>query len=144
MSLPKQLAAKSKAHKEKNDCAVKAIAIVANASYEEAHEALAKQGRRNGRGSTIVQIMAALKSLGVHVNGYINHVYHGGKNMGRCPIRDVTFRLRSVYGMDRKQIAERRFLVLTRNHILAVKDGEVQDWTEGRRHQARFAWEVSL
>jgi hypothetical protein len=134
MSLPKQLAAKSKARKENNDCAVKAIAIVANASYEEAHAALAAQGRKNGRGSNLPQIMAALKSLGVFVHGYKGIKDHGGVAMRRLPMSRVKYHLPS----------EGRFLVLTRNHIVAVKDGEVLDWTEGRRHQALFAWEVSL
>ena len=133
MSLPKQLAAKSKSMGEKNDCAVKAVAIVCNASYEEAHATLKRLGRRDGKGTPMDVIMAAVKALGCHVN-YGDKRDHRGVNCGRRTIN----RLRLPQG------GKGRWLVLTRNHILAVVDGKVMDWTEGRRHQARFAWEVSL
>ena len=143
MSLPKQLAAKSKSFDEKNDCAVKAVAVVANASYEEAYEALRKAGRKPRRATPLPVIFAALKSLGCHAT-YQNNFQHNGVPMGRCPISRVKSRLMQAFGANGKQFRNGRYLVLTRNHILAVKDGEVQDWTDGRRHQARFAWEVSL
>lgn len=132
MSLPKQLAAKSKSYGEKNDCAVKAVAVVTNATYEEAHAALKAAGRRNGRGTPLPVIMAAVKALGCHVK-FDDMVNHHGRNMGRMTINRVPAAL-----------PKGRWLVLCRKHILAVKDGEVLDWTEGRRHQARFAWQVSL
>ena len=133
MSLPNQLKKVSKSYNEKNDCAVKAVAVVANASYQEAHEALRLAGRKPRRGTPLPVIFAALRSLGVY-HEFKTVADHRGKDMGRCPISRVRSRL------PRKG----RFLVLTRSHILAVVDGVVLDWTEGRRHQARYAWEVSL
>jgi hypothetical protein len=133
MSLPKQLAAKSKSFKEENDCAVKAVAIVCNATYEEAHATLKRLGRRDGRGTPMDVIMAAVKALGCHVT-YNGKHDHRGVNCGR----------RTINSLRLPEGGKGRWLVLTRNHILAVVDGKVMDWTEGRRHQARLAWEVSL
>jgi len=134
MSLPKQLAAKSKSFGEKNDCSVKAVAIVMNASYEEAHTALKNAGRRSGKGASVPMIMEAIRSLGGYVTGWKDIKNHGGTSQRRCPVSRIAGRL------PRKG----RYLALTRNHIAAVKDGEVLDWTEGRRHQVIFTWEVSL
>jgi len=132
MSLPKQLAAKSKSFGEKNDCAVLAVAVVCNASYEEAHATLKRLGRKDGKGTPVEVIFAAVRALGCHVT-FGDRINHNGRNMQRLTVRRVG-----------AAIPKGRWLVLCRGHVLAVKDGEVMDWTDGRRHQARFAWQVSL
>ena len=50
--------------KERNDCTVKAIAVVTGVSYKEAHKAMADAGRKPGKGAYVAQQRAALNELG--------------------------------------------------------------------------------
>ena len=135
MSLPKKLAEKSEKFNEDRDCSVKAVAIVCNASYEEAHAALKKAGRKNRKGANMPMIVAAIRSLGAYIEFEgLEADKHKGTNQRKCPVSRIASRLPK----------KGRFLALTCNHIVAVVDGEVLDWTEGRRHQVKFTWEVSL
>lgn len=129
MALPKQLKKKSALHGETNDCAVKAIAIVANADYDEVHALLKAHGRKDGKGTPWAAIWATLKALGVWV-GPVDHT-----NIERA---------KTVRHLPAVLPKRGRFLVYTRGHILAVVNGEVMDWTKGRRHRPKLAWEVAL
>ena len=128
MSLPAKMKRKSKKHGETNDCAVKAVAIIANADYDEVHALMAKHGRKVGKGTPWTAIWATLKELGVWV----------GPEDREAPTRCKTVRHLPA------ALPKGRWLVYTRGHILAVIDGEVMDWTEGRRHQPKIYWEVAL
>ena len=132
MSLPKKIKAASKSHNERNDCSVKAVAILCNATYDEAHAALKAAGRKDRKGAGFDQIMKAVRSLGCYVE-YDDELNHRGRNMHRITVNRVGAAL-----------PKGRWLVYSNGHVLAVKNGEVLDWTKGRRHQARLAWEVSL
>lgn len=132
MSLPKKITRKSARHGETNDCAVKAIAIVANADYDEVHALLKAHGRKDGKGTPWKAIWATLKALGVWV-GPEQRMTRGSRLWAK-----------TVRYLPRVLPRKGRYLVYTRGHILAVVDGEVMDWTEGRRHQPKLCWEVAL
>jgi len=58
------LAAEASAFGERNDCSVKAIAVVTGRPYAKCHAALVRAGRRNRCGATRAQQANALKELG--------------------------------------------------------------------------------
>ncbi len=128
MSLPKKMTRKSKKAGEKNDCAVKAVAIVANADYDEVHAIMAELGRKDGKGTPFEIIWETLRRLGVWVGPKDHAAVRYAKTVRYLPAA----------------LPKGRWLVYTRGHILAVVDGEVKDWTEGRRHQPKFAVEIAL
>lgn len=121
----KQLALRAKAFNEQRDCSVKAVALLTNASYDEAHRALAAVGRKNGFGVSLSTIIEALRNLGAHVSE------------GREPPAKTVRTLERVAPPG-------RFLVDTSTHVLAVIDGEIIDWTKGRLHRIIKLFEVSL
>lgn len=101
---------------EKKDCAVRAVAAVSNLPYMYVHAMFAKHGRKPKRGTDKWVITNVLKELNIWVEQYTN--YHA----------------RTIVTLGRELPKKGRFLVWVRGHILAAVDGEIVDWTKGRRH----------
>ena len=60
----KGLAEASAHYRETNDCGVQALAVFCDVDYTKAREALALQGRKPGKGVSILQLRHAARSLG--------------------------------------------------------------------------------
>lgn len=108
----------SKLLKEANDCTVKAITAVTGVHYVDVHALLAKHGRPHRRGAQKHTQYRTLKDLGF--------VYRNVKLKDCKTVRTLGRRFRGVKGT---------FLAWTRGHVLAIVDGEVLDWTNGRLHR---------
>ena len=91
--------------KENNYCAVIAVAIAAEVSYGKARSYLFKEGRKDGKGTPPLWTYRALNKLGYALHGYT----------GNYPKTLLTA----------ARILPKRgtFLIHTRGHISAVKDG---------------------
>lgn len=114
---------------EKNDCAVKAIAITHNVEYSQVHKMLRAEGRVNRKGTYRHQQEAVSKLLGATFIDTIPRKVGGGQitvnNIGRY-------------------FPTGNHMVFTRGHVLALVDGVVQDWTAGRRHRVLNIWTITL
>jgi len=96
--------------KEKNYCAVIAVAVVTNVSYGKARSHLFKLGRLTGRGTKPVQTYMALRNLGHSPSEY----------KGTYP--------KTLATATRILPKRGTFTIHTRGHISVVKDGVLQDW----------------
>lgn len=100
-----------------NDCTVKALALLADISYEEAHKACEKIGGRTlGDGLTIKQLRKVFHEFGLSL-----HVEHVGARTVKKLI--VTGQVES----------DKRYLVGSTRHVSAVVDGKVEDWAANRK-----------
>jgi hypothetical protein len=124
--LPEKIQKDSNSLDEKNDCAVKAVAIVANHPYKYTHRLFAAAGRKSKRATSFYITQKVLKSLGCHIK------------------RTTRFNARTVRTLERQLPTKGRFLIRTKDHILAVIDGKIIDWTKGRLHRVCYIYEVSL
>ena len=124
--LPKKIQRDSNSLDEKNDCAVKAVAIVANHPYKCTHRLFVTGGRKKRKPTEWRLTKLVLKLLGCHVK------------------RTRQFDARTIRALEKQLPAKGRFLIRTSNHILAVIDGKVFDWTQGRLHRVCEVYEVSL
>lgn len=109
----------SKSMHETNDCGVKALAVVAGLSYEEAHAKLARNGRTPRKGTPDVITRKVLSALGYKTE-------------------PVIVKAKTVRTLGRElKYRQGAYLVWTSNnrHILAIRDGKVCDWTKGRLHR---------
>ena len=109
--------------RERNDCAVKAVAVTTQTPYEEVHALFKALGRRDrGRTMDWVTVQAVLKL------GYT-----------RIP--------REVDGKTIRTAAPKltngRYLVFVRGHVLAVVDGKTEDWSDGRLNRIKCVYEVA-
>lgn len=113
---------------ETNDCSVKALSIVCDKPYRMAHDALRKLGRRNHTGATGLTLIAAIQQFGFTVS----QVQGDSPNKFGGTVSTLTRRLPS----------KGTYFAIVRGHVIAVRNGKVEDWTAGRRHQVKVVFKV--
>lgn len=116
--------------RESGDCTVKALALAAKIPYIEAHTALSLRGRKYRRGcSTAVQVVQAASDLGYKMEYIPNLIQPNGSRYTPKTIGRV--------------LAKGRYIVRSQGHAFAVVNGNVLDWTNGRKHRILEAWKVT-
>lgn len=108
---------------EKNDCAVKAIAIATGTPYAEVHAELTRQGRKRRSGTYFHQTEGAVKNLGFELQ--------------RVMVRSATVRTIA------RELKTGTYLVRVHRHILCLKEGKVEDWSEGRLHRVKAVYRIN-
>lgn len=106
-------------YKDNRCCSPIAVALVTGKTFKTAQNWLAKQGRKIGRGTPRSWTHQALKD-----NGYTIR-----------RLKRLEKECRTVRTLERRVGKNATLLVHTRQHVLAVVDGKVQDWTKGRLHR---------
>jgi len=107
---------------EARDCAVRAVTLATGVPYARVHATMGRMGRRNRCGARFSHIEGTVKALGFEMK----EIPHRANI-----VRKITAELQSG-----------SFLVLVSGHILCVKDGSVQDWTDGRAHRVKKVFEI--
>lgn len=123
MKLFEQVCQESKKFNEKRDCAIKAVAIVCDTDYKVVHKIFKKLGRKDRQYSAWWMIPNAINELGY------TRVRYG--------IRSKTIRT-----VEKELPCGKRFLIETRAHALAVRHGEIQDWTKGTCCRIKHIYEI--
>jgi len=137
-----QLSQQASVMGEKNDCSVKAVALAAGVSYEEAHAALAEEGRKNGKGA--------------YTQGILRAVERCGKKHQRIPLdmiiqlypkghRDV---LKSVTTHHPARFPDawqdgNTYVMFTKRHVCTIINGVNHDWTNGRAMRAISVYRIT-
>lgn len=126
---------------EKNDCTVKAIALVAGMEYEAAHSLLKQLGRKNKKGFNLSEALPAIsEKTGVNfvevnpreiIDTYPAHHVGLGSITTHHPAR-----FHEVWKNGKK------YLAFTSGHVAAIMDGKTHDWTEGRAMMVKKLYEV--
>lgn len=115
-----QIRAESLRYNEHKDCAVVAVAIVCGVDYSTAHRAQQSAGRRSRRGTPMSVTQEALNRLGYRYE----KIDLGGRS---C---------KTVRGAERHPYLQQgKFLIRVSGHILAMADGKVEDYTQGRLYR---------
>jgi hypothetical protein len=108
----------SKDFNETKDCAVKAVSLVTGVHYADVLALMDAKGRKPRKGTPMRIIYATLKHLGY------------------TTVKIDTYDAKTVRTLERQmRHTKGTYLVWVRKHILAVVDGNVIDWTQGRRHR---------
>lgn len=129
------------ARNEHNDCAVIAVALVTGVTYQEAHTALAAEGRDYRKGTLMVQTHNAIKKLGFHVERIpltTKIVLYPGIHKN---LRNVTTHHPARF--NAAWADGHNYLFHIRAHVLAVKNGVVYDWSKGRAMRVRDVYRVT-
>ena len=118
---------------EQDDCAVIAASIAMNRSYHWAHAEFEKLGRVRGRPTMLdisTKVMLGTKDFaGLVKKGVIKLTV---EEFGR----KVTPRTLA------KKLGKGRWIAVTRKHMLAIVDGEVQDYTATTNHRVLMFWQM--
>ena len=120
---------------ERNDCVVKALALVCQLPYKQVHDMLKSNGRRKGDGTNHITFDATKKTL--EGMGYKftqetpRYVYPDG--------HEGKYTMKTIGGV----YPEGNVLLQSTGHQAALIDGEIQDWTQGRMHRVHYVWVVT-
>lgn len=104
---------------ERNDCAVRALAIAMGITYGEAHDAHAKRGRQFGKGTRWSCSILVARDMGL-------------VQLPISPCARPT--LAQFVRVNRKG----RFWVCRSGHAFAIVDGVVHDWETGTGPRSRI------
>ena len=115
------VAAELKSTGDKRFCGPVAVAVLTGVSAKKAQSLLKARGRRKGQGTTVFAIKDAIKSQGLKLREAPN----------------LKKRCRTIKTLERNISPRANLLVFTASHVLAVKDGVVQDWTTDRLHRIK-------
>lgn len=127
-------------HNERRDCTVIAVAALAEVPYAEAHAMLKQKGRKDRRGPYLSVVFEALRALGCTVTRVDSrHIIqqYPGQHKGLCHL--------TTHHPDRfPQVWAngKRYLFDTRQHVAAVVNGRMIDWSRNRALRA-VAYEVT-
>lgn len=116
---------------DKGFCVPMAISLVTDNSFDAVNNLLIGKGLRR-------------KGQGVNRDAYTSLLNDG--TFGDFEVVDVTDEVRARGGKTVRSVAKvckrGRFLVSVRGHLLAVINGEVCDWSDGRLHRVQRVLEV--
>lgn len=118
---------------EDNECAVRAVAIVADEPFEKVQELFEKRGRQKGDGTPSDITFGVLREdLGYNALWFDPQII-----IDRFPGRHSQKKVLTSHSPDRFPQAwpSGRFLMFTRGHVLAIVDGINHDWS--RRNSLR-------
>lgn len=124
-----ELVQQSNKFRESKDCAVKAVAVVIGRPYKVAHAALKACGRRNRCGTPRTVTIRAIESLGYKVT--------------LLPDNHAMRKAKTLRTLESKVPSRGMFLVVVNKHIIGIRSGMIQDWTEGRCHRIKEIYRIS-
>ncbi len=138
----RNLMSKTITHGDRNDCSVKAVALVCGVEYEVAQKALADHGRKKGKGVFHGQIHAAIKQLGkTSTRVDVRHFIDQYPTAHRKALKSVTThhpeRFNNVWQDGKTYIAH------CSGHCLAIIDGVNHDWSRGKAKRIIAIYEVN-
>ena len=122
---------------DKNACSVIAMAITFSITYQKAFDEFEFVGRKKRHGVTSFQIEMVASRLASQMGGTVNSVKHIDNLkvvMGVTPtINNIT-----------RILKKGKYLVITRDHVVACKGGRMHDWSEGSKLQVKQILRVEL
>lgn len=137
----------SSAMNESNDCAVVAITLATGVAYDIVHSILKKHGRKNRKGTNLYMMKACLIELGFNYRVWsvgervaVIHQYPGQHKGLSSITTHHPRRFAKVWARQHKNLF---FFTSSWRHVLAVKDGEVQDYTVNKAQRIEEIWEIS-
>lgn len=130
-----QLRADAASMNEREDCTVRALAVVADVPYVRAHEIMARAGRHPRRGTWILRVNPddVLKAVDMRVEKDYFQMQLRVLHRGPVPTPRTIGRMFPVG----------RYLVFTRGHVFGMVHGQIIDWAAGRRHRIQYVLKVT-
>lgn len=118
----------SRKSSDRNDCAVKAVAMIGRVSYKKAYELCKAQGRRDGHAMNNGKINQTFANMGFDVQ-QVENLYQ--KNGCRYTPKTIGQRLKTGY-----------YILYVKGHVIPLINGTTFDWTSGRRHRIFIAFKI--
>lgn len=130
---------------DKNDCAVKAVAIVCDVPYKLVHERLTALGRKKGRGTKRTTTESLVKSLGFEIRKWTFKERLDMVKSYPSPHCRVLHNI-TIHHPRRFPAAwanvHPNLLLFSRGHVSALKNGQLIDWAVNKAKRVYEVWEI--
>ena len=141
---------------DKNCCTVVASSIAFDVPFPEMQEVFTKHGRKRNKGYYMDEIIYELgKKYGYEITlynlrkKYTHNLKTNTRKLKKCEYVNlkndeilVQSKSQLTASNFRNYLPAKNYIFGTRGHVLAVKNGAVQDWTENRKHRVTRIWTV--
>jgi len=113
-----------KYYKDRNFCTVVALAVTCQQAFGKCYHTMKRLGRKDGHGA--FGVLDGVKILGYNATRIDHELVYN----------------RQVKTVTKLLPATGHYMVFVRGHVLAVRNGQVIDWTEGRAHRIMSVWKI--
>jgi len=130
-------------HYEINDCTVIALAIAAEISYKDAYKTCWNRGRKARSGMMTRKHIQCFLDLDLPVYEVLR--MRSKQTLYRIRYSEAILNVSALYNEKNKQYTantitdicepDKKYVAYTRDHVLAIDNKVVQDWTNGRKHR---------
>lgn len=115
MSLYQEMVKAAIGKNENNDCSVKALAIAADISYDDAHHMMNLFGRKDRGMVTKHQVISALRMYNLNLENITPYIQGKIKTINQ---------FEKYHGN-----VKATFVIFVRGHVLCWKNGKTEDWS---------------
>ena len=112
---------------EAADCGVISVQQACGVSYDDAHAALRRYGRKDKTGTWTHQLIKAIEHLGFEATRLQKH---------------WMTKYRTMCVLNRNLPPSGRFIVKTSDHFAAIVDGKCDDWSAGRNMRIKGIYRI--
>ena len=134
----KELTAVGTAMGDYNYCAVIAVAVVLNCTYQDAYRLCENKGRKLGRGLCTYSILEILDEQGVNYTKVNKDEVLATVDRPNYRVKTLTtnnFKMADIYSKN-------TYLVFVNGHVAAVKNGVTHDWSENRAKKIKLIYQL--
>ena len=120
-------------HEDKASCGVIALASATGLTYKKAFDIFASVGRKKKQGVSDAEI-----SMAIRESGYFPSHYHTRPLMKEYKYADTMTFNNAVKVLSKKKT----YMLVSHDHVATLRNGEVIDWTSGRKY--KVVWVIEL
>lgn len=122
---------------DNNCCTVVAATVALNEEFSTIQQEFFKEGRKRNRGVMPSETQRIMKKLAL-ARGFGFRVIEGEELRKLTQGKRMTCNNASHYLERRKN-----YVLSVRGHVAALKDGKIEDWTQGRKHYVKCVYEFT-
>jgi hypothetical protein len=111
---------------DRSYCSVIALATGAQIPHKKAYHVMRQYGRKHKQGAWTHESLAAFQSLGFET---------------KLVTSDYP-EVKTVITAERHLPKDKTFLITIRGHIFTMRNGVIEDWSEGRKHKIKKIFEI--
>jgi hypothetical protein len=141
-----KLEAKAKDHEEKNDCAVKAVALATGASYEKVHKLMEQFGRKKKQGTFSTITRKVLNELGFKARRWPTDVLPSiiqEYPKAHRILKNVTTHHPRRFPKAWEPHMDKVLFFETKDHVACFRDGKMHDWSINNRLHVQNVYEIT-
>tara|TARA_Y100000401_G_C8322069_1_gene225928 strand:+ start:715 stop:1200 length:486 start_codon:yes stop_codon:yes gene_type:complete len=127
---------------DKNCCTVVASSIAFNVPFDEMQNYFFQHGRKRNKGYHMYKIVPEIaKDYGYKAERFykVSNGYYNNKTGERILENTPSLTVNNCT----KYLTKGTFILGVHEHVLAVKNGKVEDWTRGRKHRVKYIYRIT-